>query len=144
MIKLDIFDTDDSIFESGLNEEAYGVIELGLGVEGAVNPDIDDDELIDNDPDDTDDLDGEDVVAGVDDDPDPEEYEDDEYDDAITGAIADEDDDDDIDIDAAMEALDVIDPVNCAFNDDLDLENTTAYSLFDSGLTLEDDYAVGV
>lgn len=142
MIKLDIFDTDDSIFESGLRDDAYGVIELGLGVEGAVNPDIDDSELIDDDPDDTGDLEGEDVVAGVDDDPDPEESEDDDYDDAVDDALVDEDDDDDIDIDAAMEALDVIDPVNCAFNDDLDLENVTAYSLFDSGLTLEDDYNV--
>ena len=95
MIKLDIFDTDDSIFESGLRDDAYGVIELGLGVEGAVNPDIDDSELIDDDPDDTGDLEGEDVVAGVDDDPDPEEYEDDDYDDAVDDALVDEDDDDD-------------------------------------------------
>ena len=87
MIKLDIFDTDDSIFESGLRDDAYGVIELGLGVEGAVNPDIDDSELIDDDPDDTGDLEGEDVVAGVDDDPDPEEYEDDDYDDAVDDAL---------------------------------------------------------
>lgn len=140
MMKFDIFDNDESIFNSGITDDAYNDIELTMGVEGAVNPDIRDEELDDTDPDDIGDT--EDFVKGVDDDPDPEEFEDDEYDDAVVGAIADEDEDDDIDVDAAMEALDVIEPVNCAFNDDLDLENTSAYALFDTGLDFDESFSL--
>lgn len=134
-------DLNDFLEESA--EDMFDELENSAAIEAAV--DISDlDEDLDEDFDPNEDDDGG-FVPGVDDDPDPLEEADNDYDDIVDAAISGTFPEDDLDEDfnPATEQLDVIDPVNTPFHDEIDLEDSDWDSFFNFESANEAVHPVG-